>query len=97
MDGEEWIAAIREGRVDEVRRLLEENRELVDFEDEVRSFLFVEFEWFMFCVCFEKEGRSGLSWACKKGHLEIIQLLVEQGANPMIKGQVSFLPSLSLS
>ena len=48
MDGEEWIAAIREGRVDEVRRLLEENGELVDFEDEVSSFLFVEFEWLMF-------------------------------------------------
>ena len=48
MDGKDWIAAIVEGRVDEVRRLLEENGELVGFEDEVRSFLFVEFEWFMF-------------------------------------------------
>ena len=46
------FATIREGRVDEVRRLLEENGELVGFEDEVSSFLFVEFEWFMFCVCF---------------------------------------------
>ena len=52
MDGREWIAAIREGRVDEVRRLLEENGELVGFEDEVRSFLFVEFEWLMFCFVF---------------------------------------------
>ena len=48
MSGREWIAAIREGNVAEVRRLLEENGELVDFRDEVRSFLFVEFEWFMF-------------------------------------------------
>ena len=47
MDGEDWIAAIVEGRVDEVRRLLEENGELVGFEDEVRSFLLVEFEWLM--------------------------------------------------
>ena len=38
MDGEEWIAAIREGRGDEVRRLLEENGELVGFRDRVRSF-----------------------------------------------------------
>ena len=52
MDGEEWIAAIRDGRVDEVGRLLEENGELVGFEYWVRSFLFVEFEWLMFCFVF---------------------------------------------
>ena len=81
MSGEEWIAAIREGNLDDVRRLLEENGELVGFEDEVRSFLFVEFEWFMFCFCFEKRGRSLLSWACEEGHLEIVRLLVERGAS----------------
>jgi len=59
MDGEEWIAAIREGRVDEVRRLLEENGELVGFRDRVRSFLFVEFEWFMFCFCLRRREDRG--------------------------------------
>ena len=52
MDGEDLIAAIREGNVDEVRRLLEENGELVGFEDRVSSFLFVGFEWFMFLFLF---------------------------------------------
>ena len=52
MSGEEWIAAIREGNLDDVRRLLEENGELVGFEDEVSSFLFVEFEWLRFLFLF---------------------------------------------
>ena len=35
----------------------------------------------LFCFCFEKVGRSGLSWACEEGHLEIVRLLVELGAD----------------
>ena len=37
-----------------------------------------------------KKGKTAFSCASGNGHLDIVQLLLERGANPLIKNEVSF-------
>ena len=40
-------------------------------------------------VCFLKYGRIPLSWAASMGHVEVASLLLDRGANPEARDEVS--------
>ena len=64
-----WLEACEYGVVDAVKELLEEDPELLNFQDNLEADGF-------------QTGHSGLHKACLRGKLEVVKYLLEKGADP---------------
>ena len=84
MFSEELHEAAKEGDVDVVVRLVDEEGVDVNSKDEVCVLVFAHL-----CCCLGQNEITTLIWSSCNGHLNVAQLLLDRGANPLIKNRVS--------